>query len=167
MSMQPFEISIPIRPYLKKFVASYADVEPFNLSLTRCHVSGLILESLKKDYKRVDLKDKKALTDRLRFTMSSETQKKKRFWMDERTVEILDYRLRAMFNQQLCDFITISQEERGDIKKSALKFLAFYKIPEDDLQWETVAKMYYRARHEAPSTKKQKMEAVMQMELKF
>lgn len=163
--MQPFEITIPIRGYLKRFIASNNEIQPFQLKMTKCAISGLILESTKKDYKRSEDFTTKELNEKFTFTMSAELQKKNRFWMDERMVKIFDSRLKNMFDQQLIDFVTIQNEKIGDIKTAILQFMDYHGISEDDLAWETVCKMYYRARHGVPSIKKEKMQKAIDAQL--
>lgn len=163
--MEPFEITIPMRGYLKKFIASNNEITPFKIRITKCAVSGLILETLKKDFKRADKFNAKELNDKFTFTMTAELQQKNRFWMDERMVKILDSRLKDMFDQQLTDFVTINNSKIGDIKVSILQFMDFYDITEDDLPWETVCKMYYRARHGVPSVKQDKMQKIIDEQL--
>lgn len=163
--MEAFEITIPIRGYLKKFIASNHEISPFKVRITKCAISGLILESLKKDFKRSEDFSTKELNDKFTFSMSAELQKKNRFWMDERVVKILDSRLKDMFDQQLTDFVTINNEKIGDIKVSILQFMDYYGITEDDLPWETVCKMYYRARHGVPSVKQERMQKIINEQL--
>jgi hypothetical protein len=163
------DINIPIRPYLKKWIASNKDVEPFIISLTRCHFSAIILEPLKKNRVKTATGEKKFLTTSICCRMSSTVMRESKFWFDEDTIMIIDKRLKAMFDQQLIDFITITNKEKGDIKDSILIFMDYYDLSEDDISWETLVKMYYRARYYVPPEKVEKINQIkkQQLELQF
>jgi hypothetical protein len=70
-----------------------------------------------------------------------------------------------MFDQQLVDFITMTNKQKGDIKDSIICFMEYYDLSEDEISWETLVKMYYRARHYVPPAKKERIEAIQQLEL--
>jgi len=160
------DVVIPIRPYLKKWIESNKEVAPyFTVSLTKCHFSALILEPLQKDRVSVGKSEYKFLTGELRCRMSSTVMREKKFWLDIETPLIIDKRLKAMFDQQLVDFITMINQKKGDIKESIFCFLDYYKLTEDDISWETLIKMYYRARYYVPPEKQAKIDAVQQLEL--
>lgn len=159
------DVRIPIRPYLKKFIASNKDVEPFNVSLTKCHFSALFLEPLKKDVIKVGETEHKYLTDSINLRMSSTVMREGKFWWDHRTVLLIDKRLKAMFDQQLVDYINMANQQKGDIKDSINCFMDYYNLSEDDISWETLFKMYYRARFYVPPAKKDKIEKIYQAQL--
>ena len=154
------DIIIPVRSYLKKFIANSREVEPFILSLSRCHFSAVILEPIKKGYKKVSLKESDHLNDELKIRMGSSVMKENKYFIDNYTVMSIDFKLKSMFDQQLVDYITINNSKKGDIKESIQMFMDHYGISEDDLKWETITKMYYRARHGVPSSKKEKMDEI-------
>jgi len=159
------DVKIPIRPYLKKFISHYAESEPFQIRLTRCHISAIMMEALKKDRVKCGTKEKKHLSDWLTIRQSSTVMREAKFWWDEETILIIDHRLKSLFDQQLIDYITICNQAKGDIKKSIIDFMNYYEMSEDDISVETLIKMYYRARYAVPSQKREKIEQVMQLNL--
>lgn len=163
------DINIPIRPYLKKWIASNKDVEPFVVSLTRCHFSAIILEPLKKNMVKVGTSEKKYLTDSLCCRMTSTVMRESKFWFDQETIMSIDKRLKAMFDQQLIDMVTMTNAKKGDIKESIITFMDFYNLTEDDISWETLVKMYWRSRTYVPPAKVEKINKIeqQQLELKF
>lgn len=159
------DVIIPVRPYLKKYVAHYAGAEPFHIKLTKCHVSAIFMEALKKERVKCGTKEKKHLSDQLTLRMSSTVMREAKFWWDEETIMIIDHRLKSMFDQQLIDYITMRNQSKGDIKQSIADFMEYYQMTEDDISMDTLIKMYYRARFGVPSVKREKMEQVMQLNL--
>ena len=160
------DVTIPIRPYLKKWISSNKECEPFfSISLTKCHFSAILLEPLQKERITVGKSEYKFLTDEIRCRMSETVMREKKFWMTSETPLIIDKRLKAMFDQQLVDFITMTNREKGDIKDSILCFMDYYELTEDDISWETLVKMYYRARYYVPPAKKKRMDEIHQLEL--
>lgn len=155
------DVRIPIRSYLKKFVASHANVEPFTVSLTRCHFSCIFIEPLEKTQPKAGFKDKDLLNDSLTLKMGPSVMRENRFWWTPEIIMSIDYRLKAMFDQQLIDFITIANRKRGDIKQSIFDFMDYYGITDDDVKWDTLVKMYYRARYSSTESRRQKMEEVI------
>jgi hypothetical protein len=138
------EVKIPIKAYLKKFISKNHPVEPFIISTGKCHLSALILDPIKKDFSKPTLKvDKEVYTD-LRIIVPTNSNK---FWFDEETVLRINQRLKSLFDQQLCDMVSITNERKGDIFKRVKEFTDYYNITEDELKFETIVKMYYRARY--------------------
>lgn len=160
------DVTIPVRKYLKKFIASHSSVEPyFELKLTRCHFSALFLEPLLKTRPQASLKEKDHLNDELVLRMGPSVIREKKFWFTEETIMSVDYRLKAMFDQQLIDHVTMSNEKIGDIKVSILGFMNYYDITEDDIPWDTLTKMYYRARYSGSQQRQEKVQKVVQLSL--
>lgn len=159
------DVRIPIRPYLKKFIEHYSGSDVFEIRLTRCHVSAIIMEALKKERVKVGTKEKRHLSEWLTIRQSSTVMREAKFWWDEETVMIIDHRLKSWFDQQLIDYITIRNQVKGDIKQSIIDFMNYYEMNEDDISVETLIKMYYRARYGVPSQKREKIERVVQLNL--
>lgn len=165
MSEMYVDVEIPIRGYLKKFISVSKDTEPFQIQLTKCHYSAIILEPLKKSFVKVGTSEFKNLEDRLKIRMTSSVMKESKFWFDVETIMCIDNRLKSMFDQQLIDFITISIKKKGDIKESIFSFMEYYNLTDDDIKWDTLCKMYYRARYYVPESKKEKMQKVIDQQL--
>jgi hypothetical protein len=138
--------SIPIRSYLKQFIAKNHDVDPFKLSIGKCHISAIIFESFKENFKSVSLKEEKHLNDSLIISMSSTAAKHGRFLIDDETIWQIDGRLDDLFHQTLFDFVTMQYEVKGDYYNGILRFMKFYEIDEEMVKFETLVKSYYRYR---------------------
>lgn len=162
------DVRIPIRKYLKKFVSSHAPVDPFfEIKLTRCHFSAVFIEPLKKNRPQAGTKDKDHLDDELILRMGSSVMREAKFWFSEETIMSIDYRLKSMFDQQLIDHVTMSNKNKGDIKISILEFMNYYSITEDDVSWDALTKMYYRARYSGSKERQEKVQKVVQLALPF
>jgi hypothetical protein len=154
------DVKIKIRPYLKQFISSNREVEPFfTVSPTKCHFSSIFLEPLKKDMIKVGESEHKFLTDEIVLRMSPTVMREGKFWWDANTVLLIDKRLKSLFDQQLVDFIMMLTQQKGDIKVSIACFMNYYQISEDMISLETLVKMYYRARFYVPPAKKEKIES--------
>jgi hypothetical protein len=55
--------------------------------------------------------------------------------------------------------------EKGDIKDNIIKFMQYYDLTDDDIAWDTLIKMYYRARFYVPAEKSAKMSKIMETQL--
>src|SRR3989338_9312030 len=95
-----FDVVIPIRSYLKKFISYQSPVDPyFELRPLRCHISAIIFESVKNGYQRTKYNPGPLLNDKLTFRMNSSAQKYNRFFIDDQLVGRIDKRLKSMFDQ--------------------------------------------------------------------
>lgn len=146
MNEYTITVKIPIRSYLKKMIAGSNSVEPFKISVKRCHFSAIILEPLQKEKIKIPEVEKIRWNDELICSFDSETLKEKKFWVSFEAINLIDFRLKALFDQMLIDHININRH-RGTIEDNILMFLEYYEISEDDLSVETAQKMYYRARY--------------------
>lgn len=138
------EVQIPIKTYLIKFLAKNNEIEPFLASTGKCHFSSIILDPLKKDFVKDDLKLDEGKYQNLRVSLPLGEN---RFWFDKTSILRINQRLQSMFNQQLCDMVSITNERKGDIFFRVQQFCDYFQIGEDDLKFDAVIKMYYRARY--------------------
>jgi len=138
------ELVIPLKSYLVKFIAKNHPIEPFFVKSKNCHFSAIILDQVKRSYYKNLLKyeDGKYIQFRCMLPLSEN-----RFTIDNETVLRINQNLRLMFDQQLIDFISIFIEKKGDIKLACESFMEFYDIQDDDLTFDAMVKMYYRARY--------------------
>jgi hypothetical protein len=144
------EVKIPIKTYLKKFIARTHSVEPFVVSKGKCHFSSIIMDPIKKEFKKDTLKiDEEIYTNLSVMIPLTEN----RFGIDQETVLRINQRLKSMFDQQISDMVSMTNKKKGDIFESVKKFTDYYDITEDDLKFETVIKMYFRARYPTESKK--------------
>ena len=145
--MSSIDVTIPIRPYLKKFLSKNARVDPyFTLSLYGCHVSAIIFECFKEDWAKVSHESDRYMTDKLSIHMPTTVTRYKRFYVDDALVYTIDKRLKSMFDQQLMDYSIISHGITGKLKQSMITFLDFYGINEDDVSLEALYRYFYRTR---------------------
>jgi hypothetical protein len=147
MNEYTITVKIPIRSYLKKFIAGSNNVEPFKVSIKRCHFSAIILEPLQKEKVIVKEVAKIRWNDELICAFDTDSLKEKKFWISIEAMNSIDFRLKSLFDQSLIDFININHKRGTTIEENILKFLNYYQISEDDLSVETAQKMYYRARY--------------------
>lgn len=148
------EVKIPIKKYLKKFIAKTHETEPFVISTGKCHFSALIMDPIKKDYHKTFLKpDGSDYTDLSVMIPLNE----RKFTVDKETILRINQRLKSMFDQQLFDMVSIYNQKKGNIFDGIQEFVDYYNISEDDLKFETIVKKYYRARlPEKPKKEKKK-----------
>lgn len=167
MSNYAIKIELPIRSYLKKFIASSKEVTPFHIVNKRCHFSALILEPLGKEDAFCKEVEKVRLNETLVCIYYSEQLAKKRLNLSHDGILLIDFRLKEMFDQQLIDFININHSKSSTIQQSIQKFLDYYQISEDDLSNDTALKMYYRARYPQNSISKAKQKEVIDSQPKL
>ncbi len=167
MNEYTITVKIPIRSYLKKFIAGSNNVEPFKVSNKRCHFSAIILEPLQKEKVKVPEVEKIRWNDELICTFDTETLKEKKFWISIEAMNSIDFRLKSVFDQALCDFISINHKRGTTIEDNIEMFLDFYEISEDDLSVETAQKMYYRARYPQHSISAKRQKEVIESQLKL
>lgn len=139
-------ITIPIRPHLKKMIGRTKKVDPFTISMGKCFYSGIIYQPLLKQSIRVKPKDCKRFTDKLAITIPSDLAKENRFYWDTRTLAFIDSTLSGIFEDKMFMYLDDNCFEKGDIQKYIHRFMDNYNITEDDIQYETLKKMYYRKR---------------------
>lgn len=146
MSNFKLTVTIPLKTYLIKFIAKNHSIDPFILSKGKCHISSLILDPLKKEGSiRPPLKPEIGnYADLVCLIPNGDT----RYFFDQSSVLRINQRLDSMFDQQLCDMVSITNERKGDINQRIQQFVDFYNISEDDLAMPTIIKMYYRARYQ-------------------
>ena len=141
-----FDITIPVRPYLKKFVAAYSPIDPFVIKNTKCHFSALFLEPLERVYNKKDkLAAKSRLSDTLCIRIPQSVMNQKKYFLSTQSILMIDSRLQALFSQQLSDFIKINHIKGDYIEHTIEKFKNYYSIDEDDLPLRTVTQAFYRS----------------------
>ena len=167
MTEYTVKIELPIRSYLKKFIAASKEVAPFHIVNKRCHFSALILEPLGKDEAICKEVDKIRLNEVLTCIYHSFQLSQKKLNLSHEGILLIDFRLKEMFDQQLIDFININHSKECSIQESIQKFLNYYQITEDDLSNDTAVKMYYRARYPQNTISKNKIKEVIESQSKL
>jgi hypothetical protein len=154
-------VLIPIKTYLVKFIGKFKEIEPFYVKKNNCHISAIILDQVKKYYSknRLSFHEDKYTNFECKIPLSEN-----RFTVDQETVLRINQNLDHMFDQQLIDMVSMSQEKRGDILESIQIFLKYYELEEDDLAVPTCVKMYYRARYPRDESDKKIKEDVRRWE---
>jgi hypothetical protein len=162
MTQYTLKFDLPIRSYLKKYIAASKEIDPFHIVNKRCHFSALILEPLGKDEAVCKELDKVRLNDVLPCIYHSHQLAQKKLNLSHEGILLIDFRLKEMFDQQLIDFININHSDEYSIQDSIQKFLNYYQITEDDLANDTAVKMYYRARYPEKSISKKRTKEVIE-----
>jgi uncharacterized protein YwgA len=147
--MCQFQLTIPIKPFLKKMIAKNNAVEPF-LIKQRCHYGQLIFGNLKRNYIDIKVPANQNYPEQLSILISTELSKQNRVMIDTRTVAAINQALSSMFYDKLFTFLECSSHGKGDIKRNVEQFLDTYEITEDDLKRDTLIKKYYRWRQKHP-----------------
>lgn len=167
MNEYTITVKIPIRSYLKKFISASCEIEPFKISLKRCHFSSIIIEPLQKEKVIIKEIEKVRLNDELICAFNSEALREKKFWISIDAINTIDFRLKSLFDQSLIDFININHIKGTTIESNILKFLDYYQIFEEDLSLETAQKMYYRARYPKHVISNEKRKEILNFQVKL
>lgn len=146
-------IVVPVKTYLVKFIAKNYSVEPFIVKKNSCHISAIILDQIKKSYSKPQLAYKEEIYTQLTCMVPLSENK---FTVDQETVLRINQNLKEMFDQQLSDMVSMTNKKIGDIRNAVFQFCDYYGITEDDLKYDTVVKMYYRARYYVDPTQREK-----------
>lgn len=165
-------IKIPVQYYLKKYLSKKVEVTPFQLSNKGCHISALILEPLAKDFypKREPLDPK--YNDFIEFEMNSSIVNEKRFQIDAKIVYRINKLLRDKFNDEFFHWVNQIREstkktgEEIEINGAIHQFMEYYDLHEDDIQFETLKKIYWRERN-PPRPIEKTPKPKLQLELPF
>lgn len=141
------EIKIPIRSYLKKFIAYTHPVEPFALSNGKnCAYSSIFLERLGKGFQPLK-EEYKDYNDTLTLLMNSSICRYNSFNITPETITHIDGKLRDLFMRQMFITIDLIEEKKGDIFAAIRDYMKQLDITEEDIKFETLIKNYYRYRH--------------------
>lgn len=140
-----FELSIPIRPHLKKMIALNNDVNPFKIK-QRCHYGQIIFGNLERNYIDAKPPTSKEFTDKITVLIAPELSKQNRVHFGSKTVASIHQALNSLFYDKLFTFLDATAQGKGDIRSNVDRFFEIYGINEDDLKRETVIKKYYRHR---------------------
>jgi len=100
-----------------------------------------------------------SLSTELRVIIPPDLAKENRFCLDARTVVHIDKVLDSLFNDFFLLYMDDNCKEKGDIKNSIYKFRDNYNLTEDDIQFETLKKIHYRARLKTPKKNKHNFRA--------
>lgn len=140
-------VTIPIQHYLKKYLSKTLDVSPLHMH-NRCHVTALLLEPLKKGFipPRDELSVK--FNSTLECVMNSSICKEGKFQLDPNVVMRIDALLTDKFNEDCFRFIDQqrAKDPNWQDQKSIFEFMEYYGLQEEDIQFETIKKRYYRYR---------------------
>lgn len=139
-------VKIPVQHFLKKFLSKKVEVSPFEIK-NKCHISALLLEPLKKDYipSKDELKNK--FNDWIECEMNTTIMREKKFQLDKDVVLRIDLLLKELFFDEMIHFVqSITSDNSIEIQEAIFKFTEYYDLQEDDIQFETLKKRYYRYR---------------------
>lgn len=145
-------VSIPIQFYLKKYLSKKVDVSPFHLSNKGCHISALLLEPIEKGFYPAKIPISAKYNDFLEFKMNTSIIKEGRFHLDTKIVYRINKILEDKFDDEFfhwCENARASFQSEGksiEINDAITSFMNYYQLHEDDIQFETLKKAYYRFR---------------------
>lgn len=145
-------VSIPIQFYLKKYLSKKVDVSPFHLTNKGCHISALLLEPIEKGFYPTKQPVPAKYNDFLEFSMNTSIIKEGRFHIDSKIVYRINKILEDKFDDEFfhwCENVRqsfISNGKAIEINEAIETFMAYYDLSEDDIQFETLKKAYYRYR---------------------
>ena len=140
-----WEVVLPIRPHLLKMIARTKDIAPFRIVMGKCHYSTIIYNSLLKTVIRVRPTTQN-YKGKMNIVIPSDLAQENRFTFDARTLNQIDKTLASIFEEKLVFYLDDNCFDKGDIKKYIQKFMDNYSLSEDDIQYDTLKKIYYRNR---------------------
>ena len=138
-------IQLPIRTYLKKFLAKHNEIYPFVLAPSKCHISAVILESLSVP-DHVKWEHAHQLNDTIEIVFNSEILQTHDFTLSNDRLKKVDQYLRSIFLHTFGPSVSLRYEQTGDIFRGIRAFMDYYNIEEDDIMFETLVKDFYRFR---------------------
>jgi hypothetical protein len=139
-------VKIPVQHFLKKFVARKMEVSPFQIQ-NKCHISALFLEPMKKDYMPTREELKAKFNDWIECQMNTSIIKEKKFQIDKDVVLRIDSLLKELFFDEMVHFVSSLTESQAVLIQDAIfQFMNYYDLIDDDIQFETLKKHYYRYR---------------------
>jgi hypothetical protein len=166
-------VTIPIQHYLKKYLAKTLDVSPLQMH-NRCHVTALLLEPLKKGF--IPSKEELSVKfdDFLTCVMNTSILRENKFHIDKDVVLRIDTLLSDKFNEDCFCFIDQqrSKDPNWHDQTSILEFMEYYELQDEDIQFDTIKKRYYRHRQKMlglpkPKTKPTTEELAAQLTFRF
>lgn len=143
-----FEITIPMRSHIVKMIARTKSIDPFIITMRDCIYSALIYSALQKKYCAVENRKKDVYNSELKITIPAMYSLENRIYYDNQTLTFIDNSLRALFKEKFLLYMSDNCEENGDIKKYISKFMKNYNLTEDDINPESLTKLFWRKRKE-------------------
>lgn len=148
--------TIPVKPYLLKFVHYYEKInpgEPLNINNGGALAYNLmLLASNKNELRKASTKSyygvENELTAKLRFTINTKMQTLNRmFWHRDAVVQINTF-LYLQFNEYLQQFIEMNQSMDPSLQYRDLimRWMDMLGINDDDIDYDSIKKANYRFR---------------------
>lgn len=137
---------VAIKPYLKKYLAHYVQIEP-NFLLTERNRFGKILIALLKKKQEILKSDLmcKIEGETLEVVIPAHFEKNYGIHIPERHQFRFNEILLDEFTDRMFDFVRPRMTgQKGDIRQALLAFRSIYGIYEDDLPYKTLEKQWER-----------------------
>ena len=147
-----YQVTIPIRSYLKKMIKHHKEVDPFEVTIGRDHYSGIFFNAfsqghIPRDYK-LDIKNDDGY-DQIDIFFNKKLARTNRFFLDNARFKYIDQQLIDCFNEKLFSFLDVSSEfntKANGIKANVSRFMHVYGIDESEIKQESLIKKYQRYR---------------------
>lgn len=144
MADTSIKITLPIKSYLKKYLAFSLEVDPYTLS-TDDHFGSWVLALLTNQPYSRQANDVQQYNDEIHLVIPSFYALSNRFILDMRTVlrinEHLDKQLDEEMNRYLFRIRSLPQQQ---IKTHIIQFRNDYDITEDELSYDALKKRHQR-----------------------
>lgn len=143
-------VILPVQSYLKKMIAKTNKTEPFRIKRGMCIYSHIFYHSLGKQNLPVPPFSNPTFNEKISILLPYEIVKESRFTFTPSTISYVDKTLRAVFNDKFETYMNDNCFEFGDISKYVGVFMGNYNLDEEDLQFDSLKKRYYRIRAKNP-----------------
>lgn len=154
-------ITLPIRGYLKKFIAHSHEIYPLRVSTGRNnHITDYIYTILSTNNVEAGVSVKnKQINDTIDLEIPWALHQTGKYHFSYKHVIRIDRFVKSLFDNRLYDYLDESRDKRGDIKALILKFMDKYDLSEADITFENLKKNYYR--HTAEKNRRAKKRKIM------
>lgn len=139
-----FQVNIPIKPHLKKFMQYYTEVDPYKIS-TKDMFGRIILQELKKPTTwypptTIDYKEKIDIVIPGHYYV-----KYNKVEVTDQTIKNVNNFLNNVFFEQF-RFLIFSYQKMNDVmvSQSIRNFMELYELTEDDISFEYLKRDFYR-----------------------
>lgn len=143
-----FVQTIPVKPYLLRYLSSKHETDPFILS-ERNRYGLFIIKSLRHSHiVRTGKYTMDFKTEPMRVEIKEHYEQSYGIHISDRDMYHFNSILQDEFYEEMLKFVGYRYTGRkGEIKRALHDFCEFYKISEDDLPFRTLQKQWERQRH--------------------
>ena len=144
-----FDVTIPIKPHLKKYLLYKFHSSTNEICLTTKNKLGLSLINMFFERKDIYRKDfSLAFTDTITVSFSGEFGNRFGFFISKQNIYYFNKALSDDFNDRLFDFLDTmtDEDDRFQINRGIERFCERFSITEEEIAHETLRKAYQRER---------------------